>query len=202
MQARKTLQQASLIQFHDKLAVVLATIEGLQVWDISMQQQQQQLFQWDMQPGPTPHTTPPASFCRGIALVVTEDAASLLCIGSSTGTIHTFAAGSANQLCHSYDLCHHTSPITALASGHTSSITSSSGSSNLASCDENGTIMVFRANTAGMFESKHNWEGHGIPCVAAAFKDEILIAAFCDGSVRLYNLVRPAPQQSPDLTYD
>ncbi len=154
---------------------------------------QQLLFQWHVHTGAQAQATTSALFCRGIALAESEDNAYLLCVGSSTGKIHTFTAGSAAQIDHNYDLCHHTSPIAALASGHTSSTTTSNTGSHLASCDDNGAITVFQAKSAGSFEAKHEWEGHGVPCIAVAFKDVTLIAAFCDGSVRLYSLVRTQP---------
>ena len=157
---------------------------------------QQLLFQWDMPTGAQAQATTSALFCRGIALADSEDNACLLCVGSSTGKIHTFIAGSAAQINHNYDLCHHTSPIAALASGHTSSTTTNNTSSHLASCDDNGAITVFQAKSAGNFETKHEWEGHGVPCIAVAFKNSTLIAAFCDGSVRLYSLVRTQPSFS------
>lgn len=179
-----------MISFKDQVAVVLAATYGLQVWDISMQQL---LFQWHVHTGAQAQATTSALFCRGIALAESEDNAYLLCVGSSTGKIHTFTAGSAAQIDHNYDLCHHTSPIAALTSGHTSSTTTSNTGSHLASCDDNGAITVFQAKSAGSFEAKHEWEGHGVPCIAVAFKDVTLIAAFCDGSVRLYSLVRTQP---------
>ncbi|KAA6423698.1 MAG: hypothetical protein FRX49_06269 [Trebouxia sp. A1-2] len=184
-QGQKLLQQACLISFKDQLAVVHTTTHGLQVWDISMQQL---LFQWDLPTGAPAQAITSALYCRGIALVESEDNACLLCVGSSTGKIHTFIAGSAAQIEHHYDLCHHTSPIAALASGHTSSTTTNHIGSHLASCDDNGAITVFQAKSAGGFETKHEWEGHGVPCIAVACKSSTLIAAFCDGSVRLYSM--------------
>ena len=157
---------------------------------------QQLLFQWDVPTGAQAPATTSALFCRGIALAESEDNACLLCVGSSTGKIHTFTAGSAAQIDHNYDLCHHTSPIAALASGHTSSTTSSNTGGHLASCDDSGAITVFQAKSAGSFEAKHEWEGHGVPCIAVAFNNLTLIAAFCDGSVRLYSLVRTQPRFS------
>ncbi len=172
------------------MAVVLATTRGLQVWDISMDQL---LFQWDVPTEAQAQATTSALFCRGIALAESEDNTCLLCVGSNTGKIHTFTAGSAAQIDHDYDLCHHTWPIAALASGHTSSTTTNNTGSHLASCDDNGAITVFQAKSAGNFEAKHEWEGHGVPCIAVAIKNSTLIAAFCDGSVRLYSLVRTQP---------
>ena len=180
------LQQACLVQFQDKMAVVLATSHDLQVWDTNMRQQ---LFSWNLTTA-TAKGTPPTLFCRGIALVEVEDGTCLLCVGSSTGVIHTFSADSSNQLHHSHDLCHHNSPIVALASSSAPDSSSSASCNHLASCDDQGAITVFEAKSAGDIEVRHKWEGHGVPCVSVAITASTLLAAFYDGSVRLYSTVR------------
>jgi len=168
--------------------VVLATSNDLQVWDVNLQQQ---LFEWQLSTDKAQGTSPALCY-RGVSLVDTEDNACLLCVGSSTGVIHTFEADRPDQIHHSYDLQHHTSSIAALASGQTLGCSSTTDGSLLASCDDGGGVTVFQANSANDFAIRHTWEGHGVPCVSVAFKDSKLLAAFYDGSVRLYSLVRLA----------
>ena len=159
-------------------AAVLVTNNDLHIWDVDTQQK---LYHWHWVPDKAQDSTS-ALFFRGVASVHADDNSSLLCVGSSSGVVHTFAVGVGTCLQHSYDLLHHSHPIASLASGDASS-------NYLASCDDHGAVTVCQAKSAGNFHAKHTWEGHGVPCVSTVIKGVTLIVAFYDGSVRLYSLV-------------
>ena len=149
---------------------------------------QEKMFSWS-NPAAAATSDSPELMHRGVALVIAADGSCLLCIGRNTGIVQIFAAHSADRIQHCYELCHHQYPIAALAAGSLGSHNGAVSASYLASCDDNGTINVCQATSATTFDLQHRWEGHGVPCVSVGIKNLTLIAAFYDGSVRLYSLV-------------
>ena len=181
----KAVQQACLFQIRGQAVAAIATTTGIQVWDTDTQQK---LFNWNLCTAAAADSSRehhPASMCRGLALLSTDDDACLLCVGSDSGIIHTFEASKVSSIQHNFDIVHHKAPIAALTSGQISS------SSVLASSDDYGSLTIFQAASACNFDVVNSWEGHGVPCVSVAIKGSVLIGAFYDGSVRLHNLVNP-----------
>lgn len=179
----KAVQQACLFHIQGQAVAAIATTTGIQVWDNDTQQK---LYNWNLctaAAADKPREQSPASMCRGLALLSTDNDVCLLCVGSDSGIIHTFEASKVSSIQHNYDIAHHKAPIAALTSGQISH------SSILASSDDYGAVTAFQAASARKFQLVHSWEGHGVPCVSVAIKGFVLIGAFYDGSVRLHNLV-------------
>lgn len=87
-------------------------------------------------------------------------------------------------------LAQHHSPIVALSSAYQSRRGGWSDdlSSELVSCDANGTICVWEAAADNDYKCMRTIEA-GLPCCSLAVRKGFIIAARTDGCVRIYGLV-------------
>lgn len=174
-------QQAILLEVDEVSMVALASSNGFQIWQTNTQQN---LLDW-----PCTLETSASSdvLYGGIAMVQAEDGTCVLCVGDSLGKVHAFALPAVDQARLSCTISNHQAAITGLASSAPDSSIASSNA--LASCDDNGTIVLCTVASSSSIQHRHRWEGRGMPCISVSVHAETLIAGFHDGSVQLYNMV-------------
>ena len=175
-------QQAILLEVDDVSMVALASSNGLQIWQIDTQQK---LLDWSLL---STSDATSDTFCRGIAMVQAADSTCVLCVGDSLGRVHVFMLDAVDQAQLSCSINNHQAAIAALASSPPS--TSRASSNVLASCDDNGTIVLCTVSSSNSIDQRHSWEGRGMPCISVAVLGDTLIAGFFDGCIHLYDMVQ------------